>query len=171
MERLSIAVEEWELYNNGILLCKWFDSSSSIEDIEEYVRNAKIENGLNGDDLELFCADWENDPLNLVNENSNIEKIFEIYDEIDEDKIETLEFLTNYQGYSLEEALENVDDVEYYCYDKMEDLVIEFIEQGLFGEGVMNLWETNSNWIDLDAMERDLSFDYTQYGDRIYRTV
>lgn len=75
MERLQIAVEEWELYNIGILLCKWFDSETDIEAINEYVREIKISNNLNPDDLELFVADWENDFLSLCSEH-NIEEIF-----------------------------------------------------------------------------------------------
>ncbi|PPK57008.1 hypothetical protein B0F89_1581 [Malaciobacter marinus] len=40
MERLQIAVEEWELYTNGILLCKWFDSDTNIKTINEFVKEA-----------------------------------------------------------------------------------------------------------------------------------
>ena len=42
---MRIAVEEWELYNNGILLCKWFDTEiDSIESIEKYVAKVKAKN-------------------------------------------------------------------------------------------------------------------------------
>ena len=42
---MKIAIEEWELYNNGILLCKWFDTEiDTIEEIEKYVSKVKSSN-------------------------------------------------------------------------------------------------------------------------------
>lgn len=172
MERLSIAVEEWELYNNGILLCKWFDSDSDIEDINDYVRNAKIENGLNSEDLELFCADWEYDRFNIVSENSNIEKVFEIYQDLerfDEYELNKIEYLTSQCGYDLDDAIDKQEDVQIYDIDNFKDLVEEFIQEGLYGSAVSELWKNNWHYLDLDAMARDLEFDYNLYDGKIYR--
>ena len=167
MEKLQIAVEEWELYNNGILLCTWFDSDTDIKTINKFVREAKINNGLNVDDLELFMADWENDFLNLCSEHCNIEEIFNKYNEIDinEEKLEVLEYLTNYLNYDLEDALNKLDDVEIYECNSFTELAEQFIDDGLFGEIPANL----VNYIDYESIGRDLSFDYDQYGDKIYR--
>ncbi len=169
MEKLNIAVEEWELYNNGILLCTWFDSDTDIETIKEYVKEAKITNGLNGDDLELFMADWENDFLSLCSEHSNIEDVFNKYNDldIDEDQLEVLEYLTNYLNYDLEDALNKLDDVEVYECNSFTQLAEQFIDDGLFGEIPENI----ANYIDYESIGRDLSFDYDQYGDKIYRAA
>ncbi len=170
MENLSIAVEEWELYNNGgILLCKWFDQETDIEEIYEYVKEAKRLNGLNSDDLELFMADWENDFLGIITENSNIEEVFNTYNnlDLDDDQIESLSYLTDSLNYSVEEAINKVDDLEVYDYDNFKDLAWEFIDQGLFGEIPPHL----ENYLDVDAMASDLSFDYDLHNGRIYRVA
>ena len=47
---MKIAVEEWELYNNGYLLIKWFDTEiDTIEDIEAYISKIKASYRLNSD--------------------------------------------------------------------------------------------------------------------------
>ena len=168
MEKLSLAVEEWELYNNGILLCKWFDSETDIEDIYDYVRKVKNLNGLNGNDLELFNADWENDFLKIVNESSNIEEVFNTYNNLDlnEQEIGTLSFLTEYQGYSVKEALNHLEDVEIYEVSNFFKLAEQFVEEGLFGVIPDNI----VNYLDYEAIGRDLSYDnYVEYGGKIYR--
>lgn len=168
MEKLSLAVEEWELYNNGILLCKWFDSETDIEDIYDYVRKVKNLNGLNSNDLELFNADWENDFLKIVNESSNIEEVFNTYNNLDlnEQEIGTLSFLTEYQGYSVKEALNHLEDVEIYEVSNFFKLAEQFVEEGLFGVIPDNI----VNYLDYEAIGRDLSYDnYVEYGGKIYR--
>jgi hypothetical protein len=167
MERLQIAVEEWELYTNGILLCKWFDSDTNIKTINEFVKEAKINNGLNPDDLELFAADWENDFLSLCSEHCNIEEVFNKYNELDlEDyQVEILEYLTDYLNYDLDEALSKIDDVEVYECSSFTKLAEQFCDEGLFGEIPAHL----ETYIDYEAMGRDLSFDYDIYRDKIYR--
>ena len=168
MEKLSIAIEDWELYNNGILACKWWDCDSDIEEIRDYYINLRKQHDIEPyNDLELFCADWEDDFLNLCSEHSNIEEIFNKYNEIDinEDQLEVLEYLINYLNYDLEDALKKLDDVEIYECNSFTELAEQFIDDGLFGEIPTNL----VNYIDYESIGRDLSFDYDQYGDKIYR--
>ncbi len=63
-------------------------------------------------------------------------------------------------GYDFNLEQDNPDqfDIQIYECDRMEDLVIEFIDEGLFGE----IPEALQNYIDFDAIGRDLSMDYTQ---------
>lgn len=167
MENLSILVEEWELYNKGILLNIYYESDTDIQDIYDYVKEVKRVNGLNSDDLELFCADWENDVLNIVTENSNIQEVFTTYNELDldEDKIEVLNYLTECVGYEFKEALEKIKDVEVYECSSFTALAEQFVDEGLMGEIPVNI----INYIDYEAIGRDLSCDYTEHNGKIYR--
>ncbi len=155
MEKLQIVIEEWGLYNNGILACKWWNCDADMEEIRAYYSNLKEENGLEyPEDLELFCADWENDVLNIVSENCNIEEAFKTYNNLDlnEDEIEVLTFLTDCQGYELKEALENIEDTEVYDCSNFKELTEQFVEEGLMGEIPANL----INYLDYEAIGNDL---------------
>lgn len=167
MNKLQVAVEEWELYNSGILLCTWFDSDTDIEEIYDFVKEVKTKHGLNTDDLELFAADWENDFLSLCSENCNIQEVFNTYNELDleEYQLEVLEYLTDYLNYDLHDALSKVKDVEVYELSSFTELAEQFVDEGLFGEIPSHL----VNYIDYESIGRDLSFDYDLYGDKIYR--
>lgn len=168
MEKLNIAIEEWELYNNGILLCSWFDCDSDIEEINRFVSKVKFEHGLNGNDLELFIADSENDIFDIVNESSCIEDVFNTYNELDfdEEQLEILEYLTNYLNYDLKEATDKLEDIEIYGCGSLIELAEQFVDEGLFGE----IPDSIANYLDYESMGRDLGFDgYEGYGGRIYR--
>jgi len=168
MEKLSIAIEDWGLYNNGILACKWWEYDIDINEVREYYMNLRKKYNIEPYyDLELFCADWENDFLNQVSENANIQKVFNIYNKLDIDNIDldALEFLTSYQNINIEEALENLEDIEVYEVSSFSALAEQFVDDGLFGDVPSNL----INYLDYDAIGRDLSFDYTEYKGKIYR--
>ena len=166
---MKIAVEEWELYNNGILLCKWFDLEDvELETIEAYVRNVKKEHNLNCDDLELFVADVEDDELNIIKGDESLNYAYEIQEHInniEECDLPKIAFLTDIQGYSIEDAIEKVEDCEYYEDMTMEELAEEFINEGLFGE----IPEKLTRYIDYEAVARDIALDYTEYNGDIFR--
>ena len=164
---MRVAVEEWELYNNGILLCKWFDTEEdTIEDIEEFVKEAKEANDLNGDDCEMFVADYEDDTglydgecLNWAYELTELLEDLESYD------LKKVEYMTSQVGYGLQEAIDKVDDCDMYEDMTMEQLADNFVDEGLFGE----IPEAIQNYLDYEAIARDLSYDYTEYNGDIFR--
>ena len=81
---MQIAVEEWELYNNGILLCKWFDTETdTIESIQRYVAKAKSEHLLNHDDVEMFIADFEGETLGMIHGDESVEEAYIVAEQID----------------------------------------------------------------------------------------
>ena len=63
-------------------------------------------------------------------------------------------------GYSFEYGKDDIDllDVDIYGCATLRELAEQFIDDGLFGDIPPHL----ENYIDIDAMAHDLSFDYTQ---------
>lgn len=105
--------------------------------------------------------------IHFYSEYCNIEEVFNKYNELDleEYQLEVLEYLTDYLNYDLDEALLKIDDVEVYECNSFTELAEQFCDEGLYGEVPAHL----VNYIDYEAMGRDLSFDYDAYGDKIYR--
>ena len=170
---MRVAVEERELYNNGILLCKWFNlEDTDIKEIEDYIKATKKENNLNHEDIEDFIADVENDDLDMIVGNESLLFAYEVQElrsTIEDDDVPKVNFLINMQGYSLEGAIEKAEDCDYYKNMTFNDLAEEFIQEGLFGEDVARLYKNNYNWLDIDAIARDLQYDYTEYNGDIFR--
>jgi antirestriction protein len=63
-------------------------------------------------------------------------------------------------GYSFTLGQDDPDDldVDIYEVDTMRDLALQFVDEGLFGDIPDHL----QNYIDYDAMARDLAIDYSQ---------
>ena len=74
-------------------------------------------------------------------------------------------------GYSFDIDTDEPDDFEVDIYEDMRltDLAYQFVDEGLFGDIPDHL----SNYIDYDAIARDLGFDYTEITiagtDYVYR--
>jgi len=170
---MRVAVEEWELYNNGILLCKWFDLENvAIEEIEEYIKEVKKQHDLNHEDIEAFIADVEDDDFNIISGDESLEYAYEVQElrnTIEDNDLPKIAFLTSIQGYEIEDAINKVDDCTFYENMTFNDLAEEFIQDGIFGEDVSRLYETNCNWLDIDAIARDLEYDYAEYNGDIFR--
>lgn len=167
---MKIAVEEWELYNNGVLLCRWFDLTDvEEEEINKYIAAVKKDHGLNYEDIESFVADVEGDDLNIIKGDESLYIAYEVQaqrDQIEDYDMPKIDFLINIQGYDLDEAIGKIEDCDFYEDMNFEDLAIEFVNEGLFGEGLQNI---NHHYIDFEAIGRDLIYDYTEYKGNIFR--
>lgn len=91
----------------------------------------------------------------------NQEQVFEFLEEYEDNEhamIMALVQLSYYKdGFEFDQDPEQLDISIYYC-DSMKELAEEFAAEGLFGEIPGHL----KNYIDFDAMARDLSYDYTE---------
>lgn len=166
---ISIALEEWGLYNAGVLACKWWDANTDIEEIKEFFTNMRKENGITPyDDLELFNADWEGDEFGIISEGTSFEDIAEINEKIeslDSTDLKKVEYMTSQCGYELDEAISKVEDCTIYEGMTMYKLAEEFVEEGIFG----TIDEAIQGYLDYDAIARDLSYDYSEYNGDIFR--
>ena len=170
---MQIAVEEWELYNNGILAIEWFDlEDTNIDEIEKYFKDLKKENGLNGDDLELFVADVEGDITGTIKGDESLYEAYEVQEvisELDECDLKKVNAMIELYGYSFKDAANNLDSCEMYEDTNIQQLAEEFIEEGLLGEDLQAVWRNNWNYVDVDAIARDLSLDYTEHNGSVFR--
>lgn len=169
-----VAIEEWALYNNGILACKWWDLESlDMDDVKEFYSSLKEANCLEyPEDLEFFCADWEDDELGIISENCDIKNVAQLYAQfegLNEQDKKKLSYMTSQCGYTFEDALDNLDDCDIYEDMTMEELVDEFLDSGVYGEALMEVAKNNYCYLDIAHMARELTYDYVQHGNDIFR--
>lgn len=99
---------------------------------------------------------------------ANLAQFLECADAWDEhDKI-TVILAVGECGYAFERDSDPDDfDVDIYRVDSIRDLAIEFVNEGLFGDIPNHL----QNYIDYDAIARDLAMDYSEGiigGERLF---
>lgn len=169
-----VAIEEYGLYNAGILACEWWDVESlDMDDVNKFYSNLRKEHGVVPfDDLELFCADWEDDELGLISQDCDIEAVADTYNNyglLDYYDKKKLAYMTSQCGYSFESAMDRLDDCDCYEDMTMEELVDEFLDSGVYGEALTEVAKNNYCCLDIEYMARELSYDYTEWNGDIYR--
>lgn len=166
---IKVAIEEWGLYNEGVLACKWWNADADIDEINEYYIDLRKKHGVYPcDDIELFNADWEGDEFNVVGESTPFEDIYDInekIDDLDDYEVKKVHYMVSQCGYDLDDAIANFDDCELYEDMTMKQLAENFVDEGMFGEIPANL----INYLDYDSIAYDLSMDYTEHEGDIYR--
>jgi len=161
---MKIAIEEWELYNEGIILIKWFDTEiDSIEAIEHYVSKAKREHGLNYNDLEMFIADSEDE---LLTDIENVSTAYEITDKVallDDSERTAIELiLDNGVVYDLDDAINHIDDIHCTGESRMEDIAYNYVNDcGLLHEMPSSL----QGYFDYEGLGRDMDIEGSYYED------
>lgn len=154
---LSLAVEDWGLYNNGIVVCKWWNSNDTLEDIEEYYKLLRVINDVEDfEEVELFAADIENDTLNIYDDSKSISSYFEIYEEIemlDDVEKNKINVLMEYFGQSLEDAQYNMDEIICYENMDMEDIAEEYVDI------CFSLGDFERRYFDFKSLAYDMELD------------
>ena len=144
-------------YNEGELVGKWVDLPTT-NGFDKHLE----EIGINEEYEEWFITDYETDIDGLeIGEYSNIEELDELAETLenlqDYDK-EVVEALIS-EGYTLEDALDKIDDcMVYYNCNDMEDVAREYIEQcGLLND----VSDILQNYFDFEAYGRDMGIEGT----------
>jgi len=164
---MKVAVEEWELYNNGILLCKWFDTETDTqEEVAEYVAQVKTTYKLNSNDLEMFIADVEDDVTGLIRGDESLCYAYEVTQKIidlEEQELTALKLmLQNGVVNDLDEAIEHLDDMVCTGERKMEDVAYNYVhDTGLLA----NLEERLQGYFDYEALGRDMELEGSYFED------
>jgi len=160
---MKVAVEEWELYNNGILLCEWFDLEEITEDeIETYVSLIKGKHGLNTEDLELFVADVEGDSFDQLSGDESLETAFEVQrqlENIDSEHIEPIAMMLDAGVVNdIEEAQDHLDKIHSTGETKMEDVAYNYVNEcGLLESMPSSL----QGYFDYESLGRDMEIEGT----------
>ncbi len=167
---IQVAIEDWGLYNNGILACKWWNADNNLEEIQEYYTDLRKKHNVTPhDDLELFNADWEGS--SMINENTGflrVQEISETMEALEDQDRKKIDYLMDWNGCSYDEALEQYEDVELYEDTSLEDLAYDLVQEGCFGSVPDSAL---GNYIDYEAIARDLLMDYTVIDNDIFRSA
>lgn len=148
----------------------------SVDEYNDNIKTLKNNLGFPVEEFEIQFIDGENIDSFLFHalkiHQGNFGRFLEVAENWSyEDKVK-VSILTNEAGYSFDISKDDPDDfsVDLYEVDRMVDLAAQFVEEGLYGEIPKSL----ENYIDLDAIARDLSFDYGECTidgkNYIYRT-
>ena len=157
--KVSLVVGSWKAYteahNDKALGSNWLDMDDfdSIQDIYAELK----QEGFTKEELEeTFIQDYECDIQLFTNcDYVSIDKAFEILEKIDYSQYSADEIKAFYE---IGNDIDDIDNYELYLYPNCEtlsDLAYEFVQEGLYG----NIPDNIANYIDYEAMGRDLGFD------------
>lgn len=157
---IKVALTNLAKYNEGNLVYKWLELPATEEEIEE----AKVAIEINEEDEEWFISDYETaiEGLHIAEyENVNyLNKLAERFEGMNYDEQDAVGAVIEANGYSLEEALNIVENGDYTLYSKcdtLEDLARELFDDGCFGDtkamGIL------ANYIDFASLGEDLGYD------------
>jgi len=159
----SIALTNLGKYNEGELIFTWLSLPATDEEIEKAFEKIGV-----GDDTgyeEYFITDYETDIPNFkINEYENLSQLNEQMEELSnlqECEKEEVEAIIEATGNSLEEAIKTQQSGDFTYYSEVhsiEELAEIFVDDGLYGDIPENL----TNYIDYEAIGRDLRYDYIQ---------
>lgn len=161
-DEIKLFMNTWANYNengadDGITPTGWM----SLDEAEEYAEKYA--------EYEPFINDTDNVPKELgVNEYSNISETIDMlhkYEDFDDTQREVFAAFID-DGYDVDEALDTVDDEDYFYIegDSDTDLAYNYIDET---GGIEELGrDTLEQYFDYDAFGRDLAYDFikTEHG-------
>lgn len=163
MAYLRVALTNLGKYNEGNLIFEWLELPATDEEIEKLFKNIGVEEGTEYE--EYFITDYETDIPGLeIGEYENLSALNEQIEELgslQDYEIEELKAIMETQGGTLGDALEIQQKGNFIYYsgvNSYEELAKIFVYDGLFGE----IPEHLKNYIDYEAIGKELSYDYTQ---------
>lgn len=138
-------------YNEGELMGAWFTPPISYEEVKEQI-------GLNEQYEEYAIHDYEL-PFEITEYCSieEVNRLCELVEEIDSPEVkDNLQTVIDHFGFSgIGDLVEHLDDITVYGCASLEDLVLEFLDEGMFGE----IPERLANYINYEAIARDLEVE------------
>jgi len=167
---MRVYITDLEAYNNGHLVGSWYQLPMNEDLLAESIEN-ELQRGKKICESkhfheEYFITDYECEYMK-IGEYDNLETLNDI--------AEKMENLSSYdmkkfkalmsEGYDFEYSFDNYEDVEIYEKTTINELAEQFVEEGLFGD----IPKALINYIDYDAIARDLSMDYTEFENDIVR--
>lgn len=146
---INVFIANLGKYNEGILIGDWFDLfEATDEEIATVI----------GNDCEYIILDFEAPDFFKIHEFSNIQNLREQAEAIEEIDPEIMEAFI-YHGYTIEEAIEKIENEEYNVYndcDDMTDVSYQVIEEsGMLSEAP----ELAQRYFDYAGFGRDLEIE------------
>lgn len=148
-------------YNEGELVGKWLDLP--CDDIESELASIGVVDDSQYE--EYFITDYENDWDYVVDKYESLEELNELAEQLaNVDSCGNGDWLCAFmeaEGGSLEDALDNYENVAFYPEMSLEDLARDIVKEQY------NLPEDVEKYFDYEAYARDLSYEgytETEYG-------
>jgi antirestriction protein len=146
-------------YNEGELIGEWVELPVSQEELQKVFERI----GISEEYEEYFITDYECD-LYEVGEYENIDKLNDIAErikELDEEESKVVKALIQELGYTLDEAIEKVNNGDYRIYydcDDMEDVAYQVVEDCGYLDKVP---DNVACYFDYESFGRDLGIEGT----------
>ena len=156
---LKIYLTNLGKYNEGELLGEWVELPVSQDELKEVFKRI----GINEQYEEYFITDYECD-FYEVGEYENLDTLNEIAEKLNELEEEESTFakaLMSECGYTLDEAIEKVNNGDYRIYsdcNDMTDVAYEVVEECGY---LNNVPENVARYFDYEAFGRDLGIEGT----------
>lgn len=149
--------ELFDLYDEGDIE----DNEITLDSISVDLHNTYTDNEVTSMDSITTIEDMQD----LIDTLDSIENL----DREDTNKLESIIEYTGIgysNGYDVVSYYENIDDYTYYDGYSFKDLADEFCSEGLFGDAVKEVYDNDYNYLDMDYIADQLSYDYTEtdYG-------
>ena len=139
----------------------YFDSAEAYKEQAEKLRNSY---GEPVEEFEIEFIDGELIDAQVAKawglNQCNFPAFLSACDEWDEDDKRRLIVAVGEAGYNFDPESDHPEkfEIDIYECDSMRELAEQFVDEGLLGDIPTHL----ENYIDLDAIARDLSFDYSE---------
>jgi len=136
----------------------------TVEEYDKHAATLKNDYGDPVEEFELQFIDGEQIDCEFAKafevNQANFGKFFELVDEWDDHEKTRFVIAIGECGYSFDPEADDINQLEVDIYeeDTMRDLAIQFVDEGLFGDIPQSL----ENYIDYDAIARDLAVDYSE---------
>ena len=135
-------------YNEGELIGEWVELPVSQEELQEVFKRI----GINEEYEEYFITDYECDFYEV-----GAERI----EELDEEESKVVKALMSELGYTLDEAIEKVNNGDYRIYsdcDNMTDIAYQVVEECGY---LNNVPDNVARYFDYESFGRDLGIEGT----------
>jgi len=166
---MRVYITDLEAYNNGHLVGAWYELPMNedllAESIENELQKGKSICNSTHHHEEYFITDYECDYMK-IDEYDSLTKLNEIAQKMDSLEIQERTavklMLENYIVNSIDEAVENIDNMICTGEDKMEDVAYNYIEESGTLQGIT---ESLQGYFDYEALGRDMEIEGRYYRD------
>ncbi|NHK29681.1 antirestriction protein ArdA [Parvularcula flava] len=154
---ITLFAQPYDLAANGFYF-------SSADEFSEKAATLRNDHGQKVEEFEIQFIDGEAIDAAFAEawglSQGTLARFFELAGEWDEQEKQRFIIAVSEVGYSFDpDSIGSEDfEIDIYHLGSLKELAEEFIAEGLFGEIPDHL----TNYIDIDAITRDLSFDYTE---------
>ena len=156
---MNIYITNLGKYNEGFLIGEWVELPVSDEELKEVLKRI----GINEKYEEYFITDYECDFMEIGEYDSinTLNEIAEKIDELNKEEQKIVKALISEQIYTVDEAIEKVNDCDYMMYydcENMTDVAYQVVE---INEYLNNVPDNVARYFDYKAFGRDLQLENT----------